>query len=190
MLILHFGPGHTADELQRADQQLLVSHVLRIAAVRDVTGSSAFCVCAWNGYPVFSRDNGRRPERAVPKNRGAFSSCGADWSFLSLVWNLPWTCDRAYTSQLLLHCLKASYCPGRVAPLVGASCPTPKGHGFDSSQGTYLGCRLDPWLGHVQEAAGRCFSLTWMPLSLPLPVSLKSIKRIFGWGLKNKQTNK
>ena len=39
-----------------------------------------------------------------------------------------------------------------MAQLVGASFHTPKGHGFDSCQGTHLGCRFNRQLGSVWEA--------------------------------------
>ena len=50
-------------------------------------------------------------------------------------------------------------CPGWVAPLVGMLSYAPKSFGFDSGQGGSLGCRFDPWLGHIWEAAKTCFSL-------------------------------
>lgn len=36
-------------------------------------------------------------------------------------------------------------------------------------QGSYLGCRLNPQLGHILEATDQCFSRTWMFLSLSTP---------------------
>ena len=42
--------------------------------------------------------------------------------------------------------------------------------GLIPGQGTYLGRRFDPGLGHVWEAAIQCFSLTSMFLSLPVPI--------------------
>ena len=35
-------------------------------------------------------------------------------------------------------------------------------------QGTYLGCRFDPWSGCVREATDQCFSFTSMFLFLSL----------------------
>ena len=43
-------------------------------------------------------------------------------------------------------------------------------------QGTYLGRRFEPWVGHMQEA-NPCFSLTDISLSVSLPFSL-SLKSI------------
>ena len=43
--------------------------------------------------------------------------------------------------------------------------------GSISSQGTCLGSRCDPRPGCVQEVTNKCFSLTWMFLSLSLPLS-------------------
>ena len=43
------------------------------------------------------------------------------------------------------------------------------------SQGTYLDCRFNPWLGHMWGATDRSFSLTLMFVSLFLAFSLKSI---------------
>ena len=60
-----------------------------------------------------------------------------------------------------------------VAQLVGY-CPTKqKVNGSISIQGTCLGCRSNPWPGHV--ATEQCFSLTLMFLSLFASLSL-SIK--------------
>ena len=60
---------------------------------------------------------------------------------------------------MLKNIIKMLFCQGQVAQLVGLS-----SHIMDSIpvQGTYLGCKFDPWLGHVQEAADQCFSLTLM----------------------------
>ena len=46
------------------------------------------------------------------------------------------------------------------------------------SQGTRLGCRFDPWSGHVQKATNQCFSLALMFLflSFSLPSFLSKIK--------------
>ena len=41
--------------------------------------------------------------------------------------------------------------PGRVALLAGALPVHQEVMGSISGQGTYLGCGLDPWLGHVWE---------------------------------------
>lgn len=80
----------------------------------------------------------------------------------------------------LLDCRQDScviiFCyPGQVAQLVGALSQHRKAVGWVPSQGTYLGCRLDPWLGHIQEATDppdRCCSL---------PSSFSKInKRIIG----------
>ena len=38
-------------------------------------------------------------------------------------------------------------------------------------QDTYLGCQFGPWWGCVWAKTDRCFSLTWMFLSLSLSVS-------------------
>ena len=72
----------------------------------------------------------------------------------------------------VLSCLQqpklqtGSVSPGRVAQLAGASPATSKGHGFGSGHGTHRSCGFDPWLGRIQEATNRCFSLTWMFLFL------------------------
>ena len=75
----------------------------------------------------------------------------------------------------MIH-IKNSSCPGRVAPLVGASSSTPKG------------CRFDPWSGHTPklhirspvETHGRALidvSLRWMFFSLfPILSCQKAIK--------------
>ena len=57
-------------------------------------------------------------------------------------------------------------------------CPThAKVVGLIPGQGTYLGCRFDPWPKPVSGATEQCFSLTLMFLSLSfsLPLSLKQI---------------
>ena len=52
-----------------------------------------------------------------------------------------------------------------VAQLGGVSSYKLKGLGFDSWSGHMPGLRACPHSGHMQEAANRCFSLTWMFLS-------------------------
>ena len=49
-----------------------------------------------------------------------------------------------------------------------------KGCGFDSREGTYLGCRFKPQWRHVWEA-NRSMFLSHIDVSLSLPLSLKSI---------------
>ena len=76
--------------------------------------------------------------------------------------------------------------PGWVAQLVGA-CPIHwKVASSIPSQGTYLGCRFNPWSGCIEEATDRCFlSPQCFFLSLILPLSLSQInKPILGWGRK------
>ena len=49
---------------------------------------------------------------------------------------------------------------------------------YERQPGTCLGCGFDPWIGHVQEATDRCFSLTLMFLSFPSPLKIiKSLKK-------------
>ena len=76
-----------------------------------------------------------------------------------------------YIKKNLFHALSS------VVQLVGASSHKPKGRGFDSDQGTYLGCGFGPQLGSMQEATNRYFSVTQMSLSLllSLPSSLSKI---------------
>ena len=55
------------------------------------------------------------------------------------------------------------------------------------SQGTYLGCRVDPWWGCIWEANDTCFSLTFMSLSLPLSSFPSKIgKHILSWGFNKR----
>ena len=54
---------------------------------------------------------------------------------------------------------------------MGALSWAPNVAGSIPSQGTYLGCGFSPGLWHIWEATDQCFSLTWMSLSLPLPLS-------------------
>ena len=67
--------------------------------------------------------------------------------------------------------------------------------GLIPSQGTYLGCRLDPRVGHIWEATNWCFSHKLLSLSLSpphlppsLPTSLflsKTINISLGENLKS-----
>ena len=43
------------------------------------------------------------------------------------------------------------------------------------SQGTYLGCRFEPRLGHMEEAMDRCFSLLPTLPPSPKPMEEKAI---------------
>ena len=85
-----------------------------------------------------------------------------------------------------------------MAQLVGASSCTPKGCGFDSNLGTYLGCGFDPRPGcgtyerqpiNVSSFFLPCFLPPFLPLSLPPPLFLpfffsKINRRILRGGLK------
>ena len=75
-------------------------------------------------------------------------------------------------SEYVSSVLKNKLCPGWVAALVEASSRNQKVAGSMPSQGTYLGCWVDPWSGRVQEATDWCFSLT---LTLPSSLFKKSI---------------
>lgn len=63
-------------------------------------------------------------------------------------------------------------CPGWVGQLVGLHPLHQKALDLIANRGTYLGCGFDPQLGHVWETTNQCSSL-----SLPLPVSLKSMEK-------------
>ena len=62
-----------------------------------------------------------------------------------------------------------------MAQVVGTSSCNWKDCRFDSWSGTCLGCRFDPLSGCVQEATNQCFSLTLIPLGLPLCLSSVSL---------------
>ena len=77
--------------------------------------------------------------------------------------------------------LKGSVSSGQVVQLVGV-CPLhQKVEGLISSQGTYLGRRFDPLLGHIQEATidvslsnlSLSLSLSPLPFSFSIPLTLK-----------------
>ena len=70
---------------------------------------------------------------------------------------------------------KQRHSPGQMAQLLGASSHTPKGWGFD------------PWLGRLLEATDGCFSFTLTFLSLPTPLSQKSINISLVEDLKKKR---
>ena len=66
-----------------------------------------------------------------------------------------------------------------VAQLVGPHPANWKVAGLIPSQGTCLGCRPGPQLGHVQKVGDRCFSITLLFLSLllSLKINLKNLKK-------------
>ena len=59
--------------------------------------------------------------------------------------------------------------------------------GSMSGQGTYPGCRFDPQLGHLQQRTSWCFSHWCFSLCLSLPLSLKAVKKVLGWGYLKKK---
>ena len=91
--------------------------------------------------------------------------------------------DRCTLKMTLLK--KVYMHPGWVAQLVGASSCTPACCWFNSSQGAYLGCRFDPWSGHIWEATDQCFSLTlvfFSPISsLSLTLCVSKLINILWW---------
>ena len=67
-----------------------------------------------------------------------------------------------------------------MARLIGASSVHKKVLSSIPSQGIYLGCRFDPWLGHIWKATDRSMFLSHMGI-LSLPLS-KISKHILKWG--------
>ena len=56
-------------------------------------------------------------------------------------------------------------------PVGWSAIPYTKSFGFNSwwgQQGTYLGCRFNPWLGHMQEATDWVSLSLWVSLALSL----------------------
>ena len=67
-------------------------------------------------------------------------------------------------------------------------CPlNPKVTGAIAGQGTSLGCRFSPQMGHVQEATDGCFSPSLCP---SLPLSLKSVSMSLGEDKKKTHLDK
>lgn len=74
----------------------------------------------------------------------------------------------------------------------GIQC-TKNAAGLIPGQGKYLGCKLNPWSGHIRKATHQCFSLClFLSILLPVSPSIESINISLdkGWDKKEGELEK